>query len=466
MKLSFMFLFNLLLLNCCLSANIDGHTSHGEVQQQNENGNGSKTSAFNEDFEYAMFDNSDLDEILQFAKDSRVSDFVRKHIFPVKYQNYDYRLLANNNDDDQVQNSVSTHEKCFYFVAHNFFLEIIKYFGESIQKLTVYNTGTLTDERLTKIYQYVNEYCSESMTSLYLGYIKEHILRQFENPFPRLQNLTCMVKAHQARSMMLFSKIFPNLERITVKFYNSTVENQINGNRPDDGEMQHMEHMKHLKYIDIEVCGGNSTNMMMIESQLENMFEQNPQIQSLSYTSKLSNFMQVINEKLPNLEHFTMRYLDSEVQALELNNVKRLSVYSYPTGPIERLSFPKLEILDMFYSLENEGKDLREFWTPFFKNHQHLKTLNCQFYDDEGFVELLAELPNLHKIQILNYHRVEFDLINRIIADRKSLMKFQYDFSINLNDLDMTIYREKFQNQWHITIIRTNLATLLFERIN
>lgn len=87
MRLIFGFVFNLMLLNGCLSGNTNRKSS--------------ETRALDEDFQYAIFESSDLIELLHMAKDPRVSEFVRKHIFPVKYHNYMINIFTNTDEDYQ-----------------------------------------------------------------------------------------------------------------------------------------------------------------------------------------------------------------------------------------------------------------------------------------------------------------------------------------------------------------------------
>lgn len=98
MNLIFVILFNLLLFNSCLMVRIN-RESHDEFQQPNNNENCTKVNQLNGDFEYAIFEKSDLFEMLQFTKDPRYSDFVKKPIFPVKYHNHMINIFTNTDDD-------------------------------------------------------------------------------------------------------------------------------------------------------------------------------------------------------------------------------------------------------------------------------------------------------------------------------------------------------------------------------
>lgn len=71
-----------------------------EEKQQNKSEIGSKFDAINEEFLYSKFDDLDLLQIMKYAKDPCVSYFVKKVIFPVKYQDYWFNLKGRNVENE------------------------------------------------------------------------------------------------------------------------------------------------------------------------------------------------------------------------------------------------------------------------------------------------------------------------------------------------------------------------------
>lgn len=191
-----MFLFNLLLFNVCLTANTNKDSSRSNVQNQDKSENGNKTNAFNEDFEYAMFDSSDLKEIVEFAKLPRVSEHVKKHIFPVKYQNYAFHMGPIDGNDPQDDVSVSS--KSLYIYGYNLCLELIKLFGQSIQRLNIYDSNFLNEGHSAVLHEYVNKYCADSLVFFHLTGAKSNTLTQFKKPFSLLEALFFRIQINQA----------------------------------------------------------------------------------------------------------------------------------------------------------------------------------------------------------------------------------------------------------------------------
>lgn len=463
MSLIFVFLVNVLLFNGYLSANIDLESIRHDVQQQNKSENGtdtSNTNASNDDFEYAMFDNSNLDEMLQFAKDSRYSEFVKKHIFPVKYRDYLFFVIPH--DDQLIERRIELYAKSLNIFCYNFVLDIIKHFGGSIGKLNIYRSDLISDERSAIIHRYVNEYCSESLTYLNLGATHKNAFTQFQKPFSKLNELLLSIKTKQIEPIRPLDEIFPRLQRLKLFFYDyGTPTFDINGFIEAE-----IPYMKHLQFVDIEVCVGNRSDAAIIEIKIENMLQNNSQIRDLAYRNSLgSHTTKVINEYLPNLDIFTIHRFDLDIQPLRLDHVKHFIVDTNAPSPFERLSFPQLDSLSMKYCEDHKSGSGRESWIKFFENHQNVKTLNCSAYSDNGFVEFVSKLTNLNEIRLKCGLHFDINLFSRLIENRINLMKFQYQLNDYCNESETVIFRMKFENEWNISYSADG-PTLTFERKN
>lgn len=442
-------------------ANINNNSSHDDIQQPSTSENTTKVNVFNEDFQYAMFDNADLDEMLQFAKDSRYSVFVKKHIFPVKYQDYWFSLM--NVADDDLQGQVNVYTKSVYIHGHDYHLDIIKHFGESMKNLYIFHSNLLNDDRSALMHGYLNEYCCDSLIQLHLGYMHENAFTQFKKPFSKLEILHIHIQRRQIEPIRPLHELFPKLERLTLTYGNTDGDYQYNGNEFIESELPNLQHLS----IDISV--DNRSDVEIIQKQLENMLEKNAQIQSLSYTSKLDDFIQIINEKLPNLEHLIVYSIDSKMQSIELKNVLYFSMGLETSNRFEKLSFPRLKTLDMIYAESCETGIGRNSWMAFFKNHQHLSRLYCKTRSSVGLVELLAELPYLDEIDLTSNENFDIDIVNRLFQNHKHLMRFQYKLNASIvhDEPDLNVLREKFGNQWHISYTDGNFwRTITFKNKN
>lgn len=459
MNVIFVFLCNFLLFNDCLTAYTDGDSLHSEIRQRNNGESEIKMSPLNEDFLYPMFDESTLEQMLQFAKNPRISAFVQKHIFPVKYREYWFNLVGIN--DVNVVELFKSVNICGF----NFFLEIIKHFGGSIKKLDIKRADIMIDERSEELCQYVNEYCSDSLTSFTMGTIKRNTLTQLTKPFSKLEDLKFFITTNLVESDRSINDIFPKLQRLIFGFYSYEFDDDFNDNSFIDCTIPHMKH------LEIVLIVKNRSHLTTVHKQLKNMLRKNPQIQSLSYGHSIGHagdFIQVINECLPKMENFTINDLDPEMQPVHLENVKYFTVRGDAAGPFERLSFSSLESLNMLYSANLEIGSARNSWITFFKNHQNIKAFHCTVLrSNVGLVELLDELPSLNEIGILSYGNYDFNIISRLIENHEHLLKLEYRVNAiyHLNKAGLTIYLEHFGNGWNITENADEaFSTLTFEK--
>lgn len=450
MNLILVFLLNLLSFSNCLAANINQKSSGAEFVQPNQRKNQNEVDLLTEDFLYQMFDDADLEQILQFVKNPRYSDFVKRIIFPVKYQECLFNIIATDSNNREPE-ALPVSSKCLCIYGHDFYLDIIKHFGEQIQKVAILSTDLISDERSAIIHRYLNEYCSESLIDLHMESIKGSTLAQFKKPFSKLEYLYAYIGTDQAGSILPFKYLFPRLHRIFLSYTDYDVSDELsNATRFIESEVPHMEHLKHLE---ISISLLNRTHRATVYKQIENIFRRNPQIRILTHTPKLGDFIHVINEFLPHLEEFRIWELEYNGERLQFDNVRKFTVCKDYESHFEKLFFPRLEKLGMSYSSLYKTESARNSWIEFLKNHQNLRELNCTFFSSEGLVELLAELPNLVEIRTKSYKNFEIDLISGLIEDHTHLLRFEYQINayIHRDRPDLTSYREKFGNDWHIS---------------
>lgn len=402
--------------------------------------------------------------MLRFAKDSRVSEFVRKHVFPVKYHDYEFDLSADLDDDPHGR--ALQYDRIISLRGRSFYMDIFKYFGASIRKIRIYDRDNDELERAA-IYKQLNEYCSESLNYLHLGTVKEIALKQLQKPFSKVIDLTMLLKTGQNGSIESMNEIFPKLQRLSIYYHPSTGESQFNG-RLIESEVPHMEHLEEFV---VSVCLRNHSDVAVIQKQIQQLFVKNPQIRSLIYGSQLNETIHVISENLPNLERLSVSSIGLKIEPVQFDHVKHLIVESDDPLPVDKLSFPRLEALKIYYTRKFENGSARDSVTSFFKNHQNIKQLNSTVHQTEGFVEFVSELPNVEEIYIESYENFQIDLVTGLFENHKNLMKFQYK-SLSANqfneadEAEMATYNEQFGNEWYISHSRYGRPTLTFEKKN
>lgn len=434
--------------------NIDRESLHNEAQQQNIRENRAHIDACNEDFLYPLFDVAELEEILQLAKAPRTAELVKNHIFPVKYQNYEFNFQLMPNP------TVITYSDFIYIQDFDFFMDLITYFGKKIKRLGVNDSENINDVDSAALFENIIEHCSSGLTTITLGRMKNSTFAQFTKPFPNVKRFDFFIRIDEVGSILPFNDIFPNLEHLRLIYYDSTTYGENNETRFINIALPAMEHLRRLDvYIDIIY---NPADIATVQKQLGSMLQKNPQIRTLNYKSALNDFILQVNEYLPNLDSLTILSLDPQIQPVHFKNVKYFKVITcYGTCPVDRISFSNLNTLEMTYSTVDMNVSGRESWRKFFRNHQTLRQLNCQAITEAGLVEFL---PRVHEIQIYSSETFHINFVIQLI-ESNNFSKIFYRTRFGENP-DMHDFYEKFEGKWRINHSFSGRPFIELERKN
>lgn len=462
MKLIVVVFFKVLLFNGCLTANVNRESPH----QPNLSENITAASLLNEGFDFAVFESCNFADMLKFANHSRHKEFVLNVISPAKYKGYQFHIHP---DPGDGQGYAEEHGTRIFLHGHSFYMNVLKDFGKSIDKLEISNVDRLNDDRTAAIHRQVNEYCSDSLTYLHLTWIGGIMMEQFVKPFSRVISFGMFLNADEMGSFALLNETFPKLQRLEIA-YKSGRPSEMNASRFIESDVPHMEHLNEL-YIYNELC--DHPAIPVIEKQLQQIMEKNPQITRVFYSSNTrTNFINVINEKLPNLEQLATWNIALDIEPLQFDHVTRFEI-SGPSNiePVEKLFFPNLKAIGFSYSNgkgDNEEKNkMRESWLTFLKNNQNITQLNC-FSTGRGFPEYVAALPNVEEVDIYSFADFAADEITEIIEDSENLVKLKYEYSSIIHaqgpsEVEIATFNENLGNEWNITYVPQG-RSLTFEK--
>lgn len=344
-------------------------------------------------------------------------------------------------------------------------MDVLKYFGKAIQRLSVGNRDAMDDERVAAIHKQVNEYCSETLSSLDLRSIKNVMFEQFDRPFSNLIAFDFSINTDEMGSLESLNEMFPKLQKLNIA-YITVGPAQLNASRFIESDVPHMPHLVELK-IRHETL--DHLDIPIIKNQFQQIMEKNPQITRLDYThQQRSGFIKVISESLPNLDYLFTWNIAFDIEPVQFDSVKIWKTITHKE-PVEKLSFPRLESLEMMYSRD---ENMHDSWLTFFRNHQNIKQLNCSIHG-EGFHVYVAQLPNVEEINIIGFTSFEADEITPIVESSRNLVRLQYKTipiplfqSLGPNDEEMATYNEKFGSEWNISYDPQDWHTLLFEKKN
>lgn len=208
-----------------------------------------------------------------------------------------------------------------------------------------------------------------------------------------------------------------------------------------------------LEHLELEFSTDQTER---VGEKIEGMLRRNPQVRTVQIANFPDDYVKVISDLLPNLESLVIDDHFRINETVHFENVKHFAIRSKWPDTIERMSFARLESMNMEYSSNNgimpPPVDILQKWLKFFRNHQSLSKLFLfaeRRMPDDHLLALIDSLPNLVelRIQIIGYMNPE--TINEIIRSHGQLRTFVW-YSENNEVSDITMLQENFENDWHI----------------
>lgn len=162
---------------------------------------------------------------------------MKKHIFPVKYRNYEFKIIAHS--FVERQQNVDEYSDSLFIYGFDFASDIIKHFGESIQKVVIFSADQLSADQSAELHSNLNEYGSDSLTHLDLQTMQSNTFAQFKKPFSKLNTLNVLIANKQIE--------IPRLQKLRLEFSESMQNYDF-----DDITFIAYE-LRHMKQLEIRV---------------------------------------------------------------------------------------------------------------------------------------------------------------------------------------------------------------------
>lgn len=384
----------------------------------------------NEDVLNVICDSLGFEELVYLAQVNTALNFIANGVFRRKYRNFEIEISHITAESHEQANFsiIETQQKLIQISEFQLALNVLTYFGNMIQKLAIVNTN-IDQNRSIVINKIANNYVSHSLTDLYLGCINEDTLQQFTVPFENVEILTCLIYRKPIEdNIMPFNQLFPSLRRLTLTLASDSPYEFINCE------------ITQLKHLEINVSPRG-------ERQIEQMLKKNPQIQSIGSNILSAQIAKCINKNLPNLARLCVIDFNIKNETIHFDNAKHLILYRSSPQSMSKVSFGRLESLEMIYN-----DDLFIIWMDFFKRHQCLRKLTLktkESIDGSHLVRLADELANLDELTLELYDCVRNEVVAGIVDKLKKLMKF--DILMEQDDkFDVNSLQRRFEQQWNI----------------
>lgn len=428
-----------------INGNIVLNTS-GELQAFN--GNGTKKTSFmelNDDVLYIITTKLDLTSLSNIAGTTRRLASLAATVFHQKYRNYQFTII-NVQENKPVKFLDQTYTKHLDIHDFKLSLHLLKYFSNSIQMLSIDNIE-IEEHHSAIINRYANNYGAASIKHLNVQWIKRNTLEQFTVPFQEVTDFTCFFNVKEMNTNVLpFDKLFPKLAKLSLMLNSNLDYGFIDCQLPN------------LTHLDIAA----SEESWKQSQPIEGLIEKNTQIRSLAVKWFPLDFVKTINRLMPNLESLKLHGFMLN-QNVHFDHVKDFTLTISSPASIDKLSFSRLESLDIKYSPNLIAK-----WVTFFRQHRNLTKLHLNEYHTKmnvQLVELGAELLNLVEMTLHCTGYVSADSIIEFIETHEKLMRFEFSM-VSYNKADFDTLRQHFRNDWHIQNTYRAWAGLTFSRKN
>lgn len=393
-----------------------------------------KITDSNADCLYLIFNHLVFNDLLNLAPMSSNFADVTSVIFRRKYSNYEIRIDYLKYEHDKKPYIIMRWPKSIKIRDFEVASNVIKYFGNNIQKLYILNhesNNYTSGSDWAGINRLVNEYGSESLTELKLAVINKKLWPQFTEPFKRVELLEIEIKSDS--DGMKLNQLCPSLRKLVVRL---------------DAKSNH-------DFIDCELPNLNQLDLFFLRSddyrdkQAISMIKKNPQIRSIVVPQTTPGLNIAIAKYLPNLEYLTFNYDEDEMkEPLHFKNVKHCVLHTNSRKMMKSLSFSSLESFEATYA----NGELEKF-IDFFRRHKTLKRLNLAtaLYISIDFNAALRDLMNLKEIVLENYSNINIQTMARFVETHPKLRKLQFVTRALADNIRARI-QHTFEYDWHIKI--------------
>lgn len=316
-------------------------------------------------------------------------------------------------------------------------LRILRTFGHVIQKLKLKLTKSNANKFIT-IIEYVNKYCTYSLTELNLDIGIINVLQHFSRPFEKVESVSFLGKFPSVKIQTIpINKLFPSLRSLTLNIDSAQDNDYLTAYFP------HLEHLN-IETIPYNESGGGTTYMY-------GLLEKNSQIRNIRVNDYDADLLQKISA-LPQLDQFSFTGFGSIKTAYRFGNVEKFSTaYQFSVDP-RNLFFPKLEELEVYF---NNSRYVA--WLEFLRHHLNLKRLRFHYMiiSDGQFSVFTSKLQHLEEMSIYGMagriSDIGVDEIIESIESHEKLMKFHLHTFMYYKPTDQNILRSRFSREWTIT---------------
>lgn len=321
-------------------------------------------------------------------------------------------------------------------------LRVLEHFGHLIPKISMqYNQyRSLGLAGITNIIQSINSHCSDTLIEFDLKmcpFFTFEFFDQMTNPFRNVKTLSITGQFKGLSSSNLqFNELFPAVQRLTFGFIQMPEKMSLN---------QYFPHLKHL-YVEISQSKEDLTKFT--EKDVQTLFKNNPQINSLKLGRSSLAFLKTVSETLPDLENLSLESLYNGLSSgdnveILFKHLKKISIDDNMSHIPESIQFGNLSEFDMVGSPLSNGE-----WIQFLTRNPHLKKLTIKRGYTKPFeLQTLIEMNlNITEISLMLNATVEDDIIIKFIKKYRNMKKIHFTRDYSLRNVIRVLLKDRTFN--------------------
>lgn len=335
-------------------------------------------------------------------------------------------------------------EKDSIIIRNAYFgLKMLKSFGKSIQTLEL-NFENAETNAAKLIGQYVDKYCSDTLTELKLVFREGDALSLFKKPFKNVRKVTFVQKSSYNTVARPTNRTFPALRELIVEDLIITDVDYANCQFP---------HLESLSIIKPGPLSGFSVPKQLIDV--------NPQVQSFTCEQCGFNVVGLANTKFSQLEDLTLIDFYSKNEEIRFENVRKLTTVDSQGPSFEYCLNVHVPNLVELHVHTDELK--LDKMASFLENHRNLSkfSLHYNWLKDGEFQQITTMLPNLQEMSFMkdisrSLIFVKSSVVIEFLQRHDKLMKFEMNECKDSEDKQNL--REQLAKGWEIEDFQAGLS--------
>lgn len=362
-------------------------------------------------------------------------------------ENFGIRMQEKRNAQDVAV--VSDH---VYIYDFDLALDILKYFGSFIQKLSIKHH--IESARKWEILSTsINKFCTESLIQVDLGAVNQNSLQKFTAAFENVKDFTVQVANNEINTRKL-NETFPRLQRFSIKMTSNADYSFI------DCELPHLEHV-FFSTVTVDsdwysrYMANQPIDLRSNEAAIKKLLQKNPQIRSIDLNNFSIGFIRNLKQLMPNLKSLALSSLDLHEEIIHFEKVTEFSLKKVVPFSPAQITFANLQTLRMFY---NDNYFAR--WREFIRANKNVTRLEIDIDNinlpTTQLAVLTAELPHLIEMTLKNAFIVTVEAIIQLARDNVQLETFTYICS----ETNESALRESLQDEWKISKENEGVLTI------